>query len=250
MLSHAKRSDAMRLLCAAVSPLIARSPVYISLTCLSILLRFLRPDTCRSSTRSMAKKKQPSVTCWECKKTFKGEPACISHATAKKHKWQAPTSSAQAKPTNVKVVAVPKSTAPTIVPPKPAPTAVAQAKPPPSVPSRVFFCPECTQQFWTWDGLRTVSMLHITRYPQVNLSGLPALLRRPHHIPVEALLCMSEIHYRQAGALLAIGQPPEMQGVFHRFRKRCGVPKGRPYSFDPLLVLMDVVLASGKQKYL
>ncbi|KAH9849553.1 hypothetical protein C2E23DRAFT_351655 [Lenzites betulinus] len=40
----------------------------------------------------MAKKYPlPTVVCWECKKSFKGEPACQSHASAKHHQWRLPT---------------------------------------------------------------------------------------------------------------------------------------------------------------
>ncbi|KAI0360408.1 hypothetical protein OH77DRAFT_1586025 [Trametes cingulata] len=36
------------------------------------------------------KKNKPTVTCWECKKSFKGEAACQDHARIKRHQWQDP----------------------------------------------------------------------------------------------------------------------------------------------------------------
>ncbi|KAI0824832.1 hypothetical protein BC628DRAFT_374510 [Trametes gibbosa] len=38
----------------------------------------------------MAKAKKPTVVCWQCNKSFKGETACQNHASDKRHQWRSP----------------------------------------------------------------------------------------------------------------------------------------------------------------
>ncbi|RPD56936.1 hypothetical protein L226DRAFT_168390 [Lentinus tigrinus ALCF2SS1-7] len=63
----------------------------------------------------MAKKKKPEVVCHQCKKSFKGEDACISHADAKGHRWQAPTTSSSAKKAVATNVTVAKKKTPAVL---------------------------------------------------------------------------------------------------------------------------------------
>ncbi|TBU40819.1 hypothetical protein BD309DRAFT_982241, partial [Dichomitus squalens] len=107
----------------------------------------------------MAKKKNlPNVTCWECKKVFKGEPACIDHATAKRHQWQPPASPTPT--TSTDEVAVSALTNATIVSPRS--VAAAQAKPGSSLSLR---CPACGVRREGWGGL---SNHYSVRHPELR----------------------------------------------------------------------------------
>ncbi len=94
---------------------------------------------------------KPELTCWECKKVFKSEGACTSHAKAKKHQWKTPSTPPPSYLSSASMsTAVPLNH-----------QTVTGGAPSAFVIRNITCCPVCFQLFGTWDALTLVSNLYL-----------------------------------------------------------------------------------------